>query len=70
MILSKVILEPTSGNIECQALYEVQGKVITISFSLNEEALIENAVADGRYTWDNIDIKTLGEPILDAILTY
>ena len=70
MLLSKIIVEPSSGSIECHCALEVQGKNHTIVFTISEQELIAHAVAEGRYTWDNIDIKTLGEPIVGTTITY
>jgi len=70
MKLAKIILEPTSGNIECHCALEVQAKVYTIVFTISEQELIARAIAEGRYSWDNIDVIALGEPIVGTDITY
>ena len=39
-------------------------------FTISEQELIAHAIAEGRYTWDSIDINTLGEPIVGTTITY
>lgn len=60
MTLSKFELYRPTGDVHCEAIILVQGYTVTVPFTLKDADLTAHAVANGRETWEDSDIATLG----------
>lgn len=65
MKLIRTNIDRISGIVTCEALLQVQNNVLVIPFTIQESELLANARSFNRYTWDDIDIKMVGESIVN-----
>lgn len=66
MKLTRTDIDRVNGIVRCEVTYNVQNVNITIPFTIAENELISAAINSGRYTWDDIDVKTVGEILLKS----
>lgn len=64
MKLIRTNIDRVSGVVSCEVVLQVQNSILIIPFSIQESELISNANNNNRYTWDDIDIKMIGESIV------
>lgn len=68
MKLIRTNIDRVSGVVYCEVSLEIQNNILVIPFSIQESELISNARNNNRYTWDDIDVKIVGEAIVKGTI--
>lgn len=67
MKLSTMVIDLKGGIVHCSAeRINENGVIASVVFTIPESQLISEALADGRYTWDNQDVLRNGSLMYGA----
>lgn len=56
MKLKVIEIDVVSGVVKCRCMLEIQGKDFPVEFQLLEQDIYAKASADGRDSWENLDL--------------
>lgn len=69
MKISTMVIDLRAGVVYCNAEMCANGVTTSVTFSIQESKLIEEARLLGRYTWDNEDVIRIGSEAIGSPIT-